>query len=99
MILLPSTPLDGKHLRLLLNSLSRLFLLVRRIAVLTQNALDDEAKVRPHVVPNRPIDSQVLPHGCDEFSNNRAQSFKACDNSLTAWCKVNQLESKCTRNG
>ena len=50
----------------LLNHRSRgAVLLVRRIAVLAQDALDETAEVGAHVLAQRPVDGDVGAHGAD----------------------------------
>jgi hypothetical protein len=53
-------PLEEKDLRLLQHYLSALFLCVRWIAILAQNALEDDTKLRPHVLSNHPVDAKFF---------------------------------------
>ena len=68
---LSSHPFLRQHLGLLQHGLRRLLLLVRRVAVLAQDALHDHAQLRPHVLAHRPVDGDVLPHRLDQLAGDR----------------------------
>src|SRR5690554_2829975 len=53
-------PLRGEQLRLLDHGLRRLLLLVRRVAVLAQDAADHDAEPCPYVLAHGPVDGDVV---------------------------------------
>src|SRR5260370_1121042 len=55
---------------MLQDRLRRLFLLVGRIAVTSENTLDEHAQVGPNILPNRPVDGYVVANGPHEFLGN-----------------------------
>jgi hypothetical protein len=61
------------ELRLLQHRLRRLLLLVRRVAVLAQDALDEHAELGANVLAQGPVDGHVGAHGLDELARDAAQ--------------------------
>ena len=58
----PRPPSSPTELRPAPGRVASPFLLVRRVAVLAQNALHQHAQVRPHVLAQRPVDGDVVAH-------------------------------------
>ena len=52
------------------HELSGLLLLVGRVAVLAEDPFHQDPQLRPHVVPHRPVDGHVLPHGVGELAGD-----------------------------
>ena len=72
-----SRPSLRKDFSLLQDRPRRLLLLVRRVPVLAQDAPDQPAQVRPHVLTQRPVDGDVAAHGLYQLASNVAQCFIA----------------------
>ena len=53
---------------LLYDSLSRLLLLVRRIPVASQCALNQRAHLRPHILSQRPVDGGIVADGLNQLA-------------------------------
>ena len=63
-------PADS-NVRLLQHRLRRLLLLVRRIAVLAQDALHEHAQLGADVLAQRPVDRDVVADGLDQLARDR----------------------------
>src|SRR5439155_1318494 len=63
-------PLSGQHLSLSNNGFGCSLLLVRRVPVLSEDSLDQDAQLRPHRLFSRPIDRGVRAHRLDQLPRN-----------------------------
>src|SRR5438128_7747586 len=61
----------GKHLGLLEHCLCGFLLLVRRIAVLAQDAFYQDTELGPDIVTDRPVDRDIPPDHRNQFPGNR----------------------------
>ena len=72
-------PASGQHLRLVQHGERRLLLLVWRVAVPAQDPTDQHAELGADVLPQRPVDGDVAPHGVDHLAGDVPEGLVAQD--------------------
>src|SRR3989454_8877452 len=68
------SPQFGQRLRLLKDCQRGLLLLVRRIAVLAEDALDEHSEICPYIFPHGPVYRDVSPNGLNQFLGDGPES-------------------------